>query len=83
MQDIGEQVSCRYAQVSHDAEVDGHHRAVGFDEQITGVDIGVEESVSEGLLEEDARRAFEQHLAFDAESFERFAIVDPDAVDPL
>ena len=59
LQDVGEQVSCRQAQVSHDAEVDGYHGAVGFDEQIAGVDVGVEEAVAEGLLEEDARRAFQ------------------------
>ena len=40
-------------------KVDGNHRAVGLDEKIAGVNVGVEEAVAEGLLEEDSRRAFE------------------------
>ncbi len=40
-------------QPAHDAEIDGIDGAVGADEKVAGVEIGVEETVAENLVEKD------------------------------
>ena len=50
-QHVGEVVAGLAVEPAHDAEIDDGERAVGIDEQIAGVHVGVEEAVAEHLVE--------------------------------
>jgi len=44
----------RAVEPAHDAEIDDHNRARGFDEHVSGMNIGMKEAVPEHLVEKSA-----------------------------
>ncbi len=51
-QDFGEEAPLLRAEPAHDAEVDGHQPAVGVDEQIARMHVGVEKAVAQRVAQE-------------------------------
>ena len=69
---------------AHDAEIDDRDRAVGVDEHIAGMQIGVKEAVAEHLVEERARPpCCSSAIDIVPGGEQRRAVVDPDAGDAL
>ena len=67
-----------------EAEVEEHDaRALGLDEQVAGVRIGVEEAVGEDLLGEDVDERVRHPRRVDAGLPQRAHVVDLDALDEL
>ena len=52
MQDLGEEQALLRAKSAHDAEIDRDQVAVGIDEQIAGMHVGMEEAVAHGVAQE-------------------------------
>src|SRR3546814_2858253 len=66
-QHVGEEVARRLVEPPHDAEIDRHQgavpRAAARDEHVAGMQVGMEEAVAEGLVEERPGARSEEHTS--------------------
>ncbi len=82
-QHVGEVEAGLAVEPAHDAEIDHGDCAVGIDEHVAGVEIGMEKAVAEYLVEERVGRLAQDILDPVPGGEERGAVVDADAGDPL
>ena len=82
-QKAGQKQPVGEVEMPHDAEIDRHQRAVGRDEDIAGMHVGMEKAVPEHLVEETARRRFGDFLYVMSRRLEPGNVVDPDTFDPF
>jgi hypothetical protein len=82
-QDFGEETPFLRPEPSHDAEVDRDQFAVGVNEQIAGMHVGVEESVAQRVAQEALDHVAAERRQIEALGFERGAVVERRAVDPF
>ena len=68
---------------AHDAEIDDGDRAVGVDEHVAGMQIGMEKAVAEHLVEEGSAALRNRSSMRVPGGDQRRAVVDADARDPL
>ena len=82
-QKAGQKQPVGEVEMPHDAEIDRHQGAVGRDEDIAGVHVGMEKAVPEHLVEETARRRFGDFLDVMPGRLEPGDVVDPHPIDPF
>ncbi len=82
-QHVGEKVTRGAVEPPHDAEIDRDQRAVRIDEQIARMQVGVEETVAEHLIEEVRGGARQKVAQVEARRQQSGAIVDAKPADPL
>ena len=84
VEDLGEKAALLAAEPAHDAEIDGDDPALGVDEKIALVHVGVEEAVAQGVAQERLDQRARQRWRIEPE-FGRDApgSASGDAVDPL
>ena len=82
-QDFGEEAPFLRPEPAHDAEVDRDQFAVGVDEQIAGMHVGVEEAVAQRVAQEILDHGAAERRQVEALGCERGVVVERRAVDPF
>lgn len=71
------------AKPTHDAEIDRHQPAIGAEEQIAGVHVGVEEAIPQRMTQEALHDLAAEIRQVDIGGGEALMIVQRDAIDPF
>ncbi len=82
-QDFGQEAALLRAEPAHDAEVHRHQAAVGVDEQIAGMHVGVEEAVAQRVAQEALDHVAAKRRQVEALGRKRGVVVERRAVDPF
>ena len=83
VKNFGEEAAFLRPQPAHDAEIDRDQFAVGIDEQIAGMHVGVEKAVAQRVAQEALNHIAAERRQVEAARFERGAVVERRAVDPF
>ena len=83
VEDLGKPHARAAVDAAHDAEVDRGDAAVAQREQVSVMQIGVEEAIDDGLAQEGADEDRGKRLAIMTGGDQRLAIVELDAVEPF
>ena len=82
-QDLGQMAPGLEVEPAHDAEIERHDDALGIDQHVAGVHVGVEEAVAEHLVEEHGRGLGHDRVRIVAVRDQPRALVDGKARDAL
>ena len=82
-QNLGEEAALLRPEPAHDAEVDGDQPALGVDEQIARMHVGVEEAVAQRVAQETLDHLVAERRQVVALGLERGMVVERRAVDPF
>ncbi len=83
MENLGEEAALLHAEAAHDAEIDGDDAALVIDEQIAGMQIGVEKPVAHGVQQEALHQRGAERLSVEAGGNQSVAVGNRNAVDPF
>ena len=81
--DLGEEAPFLVAEPAHDAAVDRDQPALGVDEQVAGVHVGMEEAVADRMGEEGLDDLAAEAFEIMAGGTQRLDVGEPDTVDPF
>ena len=83
MEDLGEEAPLLRPEPPHDAEIDRDDPALGIDEEIAGMHVGMEEAVAHGMAKEGLHQPRAERLQIVAGGTQGGMIGNRDAVDPF